>query len=41
MNNKYDKHLKEIMRCFYSFEYLKDLLSQPEENKKKIIKSKR
>ena len=41
MNNKYDKHLKEIMRCFYSFEYLKDLLSQPEENiKKKLLKAK-
>ena len=41
INNKYDKHLKEIMRCFYAFDYLKNLLSQPEEIlKKKISKVK-
>jgi hypothetical protein len=41
INNKYDKHLKEIMRCFYAFDYLKKLLSEPEEvNNKKLFKSK-
>ena len=41
INNKYDKHLKEIMRCFYSFDYLKKLLSQPDDViNKKFFKSK-